>query len=244
MAPSQRRSASALASALLLLALARPAASQGGCTPTTVTAPDIRTECVALRTIYGFLGRQPSSWAGAIAAGSSYCSYPGVTCATVSGENRVVGLYLDNNGLQGLIPPYIGNLLLLNEINLSNNNFTGQIPLSLGRLTSLTNLDLRVRESTEEIACSLRSSSFFLCLDLCGTLVIFDVIRLLLLMATCNPSTSLDLIPPINCPSSIQSSLRSTTPSRAPSPPPWASARRSRRSTWTITRSGAPCRPP
>lgn len=122
MAP--RRPARALATALLLLATARPAAA--GCTAQSVSGADVRSDCAAIRAFYYGLGLRPTTWAANVQNGDSYCAYSGVAC---DGNNRIVGLSLSGAGLPTIpIPGIIGNLLMLQTIDLSFNNFTGQIP--------------------------------------------------------------------------------------------------------------------
>ncbi len=58
----------------------------------------------------------------------------------VDTRGRVVGLALSRNNLTGAIPPELGELASLTEINLSNNELTGPIPSELGNLASLTEM--------------------------------------------------------------------------------------------------------
>ena len=61
---------------------------------------------------------------------------------TLDGEGRVVKLWLDERGLRGNIPPQLGSLGALQELNLSKNELTGSIPLALGNLRNLRLLAL------------------------------------------------------------------------------------------------------
>ena len=56
-------------------------------------------------------------------------------------SGRVTGLALSGNGLTGEIPPAIGNLVNLGQLDLGNNNFDGSIPVGLGDLVNLKELD-------------------------------------------------------------------------------------------------------
>ncbi|PQQ05799.1 putative LRR receptor-like serine/threonine-protein kinase [Prunus yedoensis var. nudiflora] len=64
----------------------------------------------------------------------------GVTCN--NSTKRVVILNLSFQKMVGSLPPSIGNLTHLTEINLMNNNFSGEIPQEMGRLRSLQYLKL------------------------------------------------------------------------------------------------------
>ena len=64
----------------------------------------------------------------------------GVLSTDVSG--RVVSLFLNANGLVGSIPPELGGLTKLRELELGSNALTGGIPHELGNLTNLASLRL------------------------------------------------------------------------------------------------------
>ena len=49
-------------------------------------------------------------------------------------SDRVIGLDLSDNGLEGELPPELGNLVHLEELDLSGNRLTGEIPPELGSL--------------------------------------------------------------------------------------------------------------
>ena len=58
-------------------------------------------------------------------------------------DGRVIVLALRNNGLEGMIPPEIGQLTALEDLDLDSNGFlSGAIPPELGDLTNLTRLIL------------------------------------------------------------------------------------------------------
>ena len=61
---------------------------------------------------------------------------------TLDGDGRVVKLWLDERGLKGDIPPQLGSLGALRELNLSKNELTGAIPPELGSLPNLRLLAL------------------------------------------------------------------------------------------------------
>lgn len=64
-----------------------------------------------------------------------FCIWVGVKCGPSS--KRVVVLNLGNQKLVGSIPPSIGNLTFLTEINLGVNGFHGELPQEIGRLLRL-----------------------------------------------------------------------------------------------------------
>ncbi|MDH3246541.1 MAG: hypothetical protein OEM26_18115, partial [Saprospiraceae bacterium] len=67
------------------------------------------------------------------------CLWYGVGC---DGNGRVIDINLNNNGLTGTLPPDIGLLTELREVDLVNNTVSGSIPLEIGNLTLLNRLDL------------------------------------------------------------------------------------------------------
>ena len=60
----------------------------------------------------------------------------------VDGDGKVVGLELNNNGLNGEIPPILGQFERLRELRMWGNNLVGEIPSELGNLSSLQYLNL------------------------------------------------------------------------------------------------------
>ncbi|XP_047074162.1 receptor kinase-like protein Xa21 isoform X2 [Lolium rigidum] len=71
-----------------------------------------------------------SNHAEALASWNStlqYCSWPGVTCGKKH-ASRVRAIDLESLGLDGQIPPCIGNLTFLRRINLRGNLLNGRIP--------------------------------------------------------------------------------------------------------------------
>ncbi|GLT46287.1 hypothetical protein SLA2020_200510 [Shorea laevis] len=72
---------------------------------------------------------------------SHFCNWTGVLCSKKH-QGRVTVLNLASQNLVGSVPPHIGNLSFLWQINLSRNSFTGEIPQQIGRLFRLRYLDL------------------------------------------------------------------------------------------------------
>ncbi len=76
------------------------------------------------------------------------CSWFGVEC---DGADRVIRLSLEGNGLDGSIPPQIGQLGNLETLDLRNNQLQGEIPTEVGLLGQLQNLYLAANQLTGQI---------------------------------------------------------------------------------------------
>lgn len=61
---------------------------------------------------------------------------------TTDDSGRVIKISLSQHGLQGTIPPALGDLTHLESLDLSDNQLRGEIPRTLGNLTNLESLDL------------------------------------------------------------------------------------------------------
>ncbi|KAH7846894.1 hypothetical protein Vadar_019390 [Vaccinium darrowii] len=85
---------------------------------------------------------------------TSFCHWLGVSCCC-RGQNRVTSLNLSNMGLQGTIPPQIGNLSFLTNFNISFNHFNGHLPAELGQLRRLKEFDLYGNDFSGEIPTSI-----------------------------------------------------------------------------------------
>ena len=109
------------------------------------------TDSLALRALYdstqGWLWSEEAynTWDAALA--NNLESLFGVTVV----NNRVVGLDLMGNNLNGPLPPEIGNLDSLRNLNLAENQITGEIPPQIGNLTSLTSLRLDMNDLSGSI---------------------------------------------------------------------------------------------
>ncbi len=71
------------------------------------------------------------------------CLWYGVTCREIDGRRHVVELDLAANGLEGQIPPAIGDLEELEKLDLRSNRLEGAIPSEIGELTNLEELQLQ-----------------------------------------------------------------------------------------------------
>jgi len=66
-------------------------------------------------------------------------------------------LYLQSNEINGSIPPELGNLHLLENINLSHNFISGEAPVELGFIDNLQSLDISYNNLTGNIPNSYSS---------------------------------------------------------------------------------------
>lgn len=70
----------------------------------------------------------------------SFCDWVGVSC---NRHGRVATLSLPGMGLNGTLPPQIGNLSFLVQLDLSGNIFHGNLPSELGQLHRLRSINLQ-----------------------------------------------------------------------------------------------------
>ncbi|XP_042943287.1 receptor kinase-like protein Xa21 isoform X2 [Carya illinoinensis] len=120
------------------------------------TIPNIATDESALLALkFGISHPNPdhnilaSNWS----TNTSVCNWIGVTCG--SRHHRVIALNLSYMGLEGTIPPQIGNLSFLVNLTLRNNSFHGSVPNELSRLYRLKNLHFGFNNFNGEIPSSL-----------------------------------------------------------------------------------------
>ncbi|KAK2633225.1 hypothetical protein EUGRSUZ_L00172, partial [Eucalyptus grandis] len=95
---------------------------------------------------------------------SHFCNWYGVTCGHK--HRRVTILDLGSKNLSGVVPPHIGNLSFLREVNLENNTFHAKIPPHFGRLLRLQKLSLTNNSFSGQIPSNLSYCSNLLVLDL------------------------------------------------------------------------------
>ncbi|XP_056159289.1 probable LRR receptor-like serine/threonine-protein kinase At3g47570 [Syzygium oleosum] len=94
---------------------------------------------------------------------SHFCKWYGVTCS--HRHQRVTILDLRSKNLSGVVPPCIGNLSFLREVNLHSNNFHSEIPSQFGRLFRLQKLILYNNSFSGQIPLNLSRCSNLLVLD-------------------------------------------------------------------------------
>ncbi|PIN25896.1 Leucine-rich repeat protein [Handroanthus impetiginosus] len=80
---------------------------------------------------------------------TSVCNWVGVTCG--SRDSRVIALDISNMGLEGTIPPHIGNLSFLVSLNITGNYFHGDLPEKLGKMHRLRIVDFSNNSFTGEL---------------------------------------------------------------------------------------------
>jgi LRR receptor-like serine/threonine-protein kinase FLS2 len=114
------------------------------------TVPNITTDQSALLALKGSISYDPhsiltSNWSSSTSA----CNWIGITCD--SKYYRVIALNLSFMGLEGTIPPHIGNLSFLVKLSVTNNSFHGSMPNELARLHRLEVLDFGFNDLSGEI---------------------------------------------------------------------------------------------
>ena len=102
-------------------------------------------DCIALASLINAAPRwiEPLEWGYS----DDPCVWSGVVCE----DGMLTKLILINRDLTSEIPPEIGNLPNLRELDLGVNQLTGEIPREIGNLTNLEVLDLSSNQLTGEI---------------------------------------------------------------------------------------------
>jgi hypothetical protein len=111
-------------------------------------------ECQALVALYN--STNGPGWTNNAGWGvdENPCDWVGVGC-TDGDHGSVLSLLFHNNGLNGPIPPELGNLTQAHLIDLYGNQLTGPIPPELGGLVSLRWLHLGLNQLTGSIPSAL-----------------------------------------------------------------------------------------
>ncbi len=98
-----------------------------------VTPPACRTlDSLVLVDFYNATGG--ANWTNTWDLNQPMTSWYGVT---LTDENCVQKLFLNDNNITGTFPPAIGNLANLTDLALDDNNLTGNLPTALGQLSNL-----------------------------------------------------------------------------------------------------------
>ncbi len=120
--------------------------------PDPANNPGLMRDCITLLGLKDALrGTATLNWA----ASSTITTWEGV--ALNASSTRVAELELDDEDLDGTIPPSLGELSALVTLDLSDNELTGAIPAELGRLANLQILRLSGNSLTGCIPLALRS---------------------------------------------------------------------------------------
>ena len=127
------------------------------------TSPDLFEDRAVLLAVKDTLAGDASlDWRPAVPVGL----WQGVTVDGPKG--RVTRLDLAGLGLNGRIPPELGDLASLEHLNLSDNALTGGIPPELGKLTDLRTLELAGNALTGRIPSELGELDILFFLRLAG----------------------------------------------------------------------------
>ena len=113
--------------------------------------PGLARDCsILLDSMDALRGAASLDWS----ATTAISSWEGVSLNANS--TRVKALELDDEDLDGTIPPALGGLSALETLDLSDNDLSGELPEELGRLWSLTKLRLSGNSLTGCIPTALR----------------------------------------------------------------------------------------
>ena len=113
--------------------------------------PGLMRDCIALLSAKDTLaGTAALGWS----ATSTISTWEGIGLNASS--TRVTALDLDDEDLDGTIPPALGDLSALETLDLSDNDLTGEIPEELGRLLNLQTLRLSGNSFTGCIPVALK----------------------------------------------------------------------------------------
>ncbi|PSS03000.1 LRR receptor-like serine/threonine-protein kinase precursor [Actinidia chinensis var. chinensis] len=109
----------------------------------SMTIPNITTDQSALLALKSSLILDPNSilvknWT----TRTSVCNWIGVVCG--HRHKRVIALNIPSMGLVGTLPPNLGNLSFLVQLNMYNNSFYGHLPKDLAKLRRLKFFNVRL----------------------------------------------------------------------------------------------------
>jgi|GEM_PF-4370724 len=133
-----------------------------GTTSTSGIAPWRGTDSLALVNIYNSTNGAGWSNSSGWLAGPLESWY-GIT---IGGPDRVTGINLSGNNLQGTLPTTIGNLDALTTFEVSANYLTGHIPGEIGNIVTLSNVNLYGNQFTGSIPPSFGNLSNLIFLEL------------------------------------------------------------------------------
>ncbi|GFZ07124.1 hypothetical protein Acr_19g0000610 [Actinidia rufa] len=116
----------------------------------SMTIPNITTDQSALLALKSSLILDPNSilvtnWT----IRTLVCNWIGVVCG--HRHKRVVALNIPSMGVVGTIPPNLGNLSFLVQLNMYDNSFYGHLPEDLAKLRRLKFLSVRLNNLTGQV---------------------------------------------------------------------------------------------
>ncbi|CAM8929958.1 unnamed protein product [Rhodiola kirilowii] len=113
----------------------------------------LKDEFMAGGTPLSEIGGALSSWN----ASMHFCEWQGITCG--KRHKRVTIIILEEEKLNGVVSPSIGNLTFLRGLYLTNNSLHGEIPKQIGQLWRLQNLSLAANSFEGQIPVELSNCS-------------------------------------------------------------------------------------
>lgn len=125
--------------------------------------PTSSTDSLALVALYQATGG--AYWSSPWDLTKGIATWQGVTTAMQNGELRVTRLSLTSRGIDGVLPPEIGNLSYLERLDISYNNIHGEIPDEIGNFTHLKDLNITSNKFDGDIPASIRNLSELESLD-------------------------------------------------------------------------------
>ncbi|CAM8982963.1 unnamed protein product [Rhodiola kirilowii] len=108
----------------------------------------------------GIGGGALSSWNASL----HFCEWQGITCG--KRHKRVTVITLEEEKLNGVVSPSIGNLTFLRGLYLTNNSLHGEIPKQIGQLWRLQDLSLTANSFEGQIPVELTNCSNILSMSL------------------------------------------------------------------------------
>ena len=109
----------------------------GGTVANAANNPGLVSDCDTLLELRDTLaGAGVLNWSG----NTSIANWDGITVGGT--PQRVILVYLNHQGLTGILPPELGNLTGLTQLTLLDNKLTGPIPSELANLSQLTHIFL------------------------------------------------------------------------------------------------------
>lgn len=123
--------------------------SQQDVTPTSAS------DSLALVALYE--ATDGAYWSSAWKLEENISSWAGVTTSMVDGQLRVTQLLLPGRNLDGILPVEIGNLTMLEKLDLSENAIGGSIPEEIGQLVKLKSLNITKNKFEGEIPLTIKN---------------------------------------------------------------------------------------